>query len=104
MRVWIRDGLYNGFSLKGETMYTGKISIVNKQGTPFSLSNEFDDVMEIREAVEDSNSIKELVEAVTRLHKYNQHFEIVRDSPKYTRLSTKDCWGNIHYLIAYKEA
>lgn len=84
-------------------MYTGKIALTNPKGIPFSLSNEFDDTMSFREAIEDCENAEEARRVANKMGRYKRQWTIVRNGNKYTRLSSKDILGNVRYLILYKE-
>lgn len=84
-------------------MYSGKISLTNPSGTPFSVSNEFRDQYMLSEAVTECSSAEDLLDTVLEYRKYNTSWNIDTDIAKYTRLSSKDPWGNTHYFIAYKD-
>lgn len=86
-------------------MYNGKLSLTNPRGTPFALSNEFQDVYLFREAVVDCTNAQEFMEVANEFYNYGKMRSayIDSDNNKYTRISFKDGFGNVHYIIAYKD-
>lgn len=83
------------------------VSLLYVNGTRGALSNichgnghnSFCTVMELRDAVEDSDSPDELLKNVSALKQVGFHDIMVdRDTPDYTRLKGRDGFGNIHYL------
>lgn len=84
-------------------MYSGKLSLTNPSGTPYSLSNEFTDQYLFSEAVRECNSAQELLAVANQYKRYRYNLIIDTDIPAYTRISFKDTLGNVFYLIAYRE-
>jgi len=83
-------------------MYTNNISLTNPHGTPFALSNEYDNVILFTESIEDCKTAQEAQDVARRMHRYKGKWTIERDTPAYTRLANTDPLGNIHYLILHK--
>jgi hypothetical protein len=84
-------------------MYSGKLALTNRRGTPYALSNEFSDQYLFSEAVQDCQSTQELLNTANSYQLYNYRLRIDNDNAKYTRLAFTDGFGNEYYLIAYKD-
>ena len=80
-----------------------KVFLTNEKRVPFSLKNEFNYTFDLEEEIIDCpcGDITQLAIIVNSYSKYSI-WRVVRDDDRYTRLSSKDCWGNEHYLICYK--
>lgn len=91
-------------NVKTSTAYTGKVSLTNPKRVPFCLSNDFDNSFELCEETKDCTSPEAFLKIAQKYHRYKAKMKIERDNTSYTRLSYVDAMGNIHYLIAYKEA
>lgn len=61
--------------------------------------NGFSTVIDLRDAVEDSDAPYELLENISALNLVGFcKITVDRDTPEYTRLKGSDGFGNIHYL------
>lgn len=69
--------------------------------TPLALSNEFNSPVLFKEEIAECNNSEELLNVVNTFDNYNNKWKIGTDNAKYTRLTKKDVWGNVH-LIVYK--
>lgn len=80
-----------------------KIFLTNNRRVPFSLKNEFNNTFDLEEEIFDCHcdDIAKLTRIVNSYAKYSI-WKIVRDDDRYTRFSSKDCWGNEHFLICKK--
>lgn len=80
-----------------------KIFLTNDNRTPFSLKNEFNCTFDLEEEIIDCpcGDIAQLARIVNSYAKYSI-WRVVRDDDRYTRLSSKDYWGNEHFLICKK--
>ena len=82
-----------------------KPELFTRDGTLESLSTMFYkdncSVVDIQDAVEESSSGSDLAGRLNALKLFNK-FQIDRETPEYVRLITVDCWGNTHYLKAWK--
>lgn len=80
-----------------------KVFLTNQKRVPLALTNEFDDTFGLEEDIFDCacGDIARLTRIANSFAKYSM-WRVVRDDDRYTRLSSKDCWGNEHYLICYK--
>lgn len=58
-------------------------------------------VMVIQDAVEESVTGVDLVNRLNALKLFSR-FSLDRETSEYARLITVDCWGNTHYLKAWK--
>lgn len=58
-------------------------------------------VMAIQDAVEESVTGVDLVNRLNTLKLFSR-FSLDRETSEYARLITVDCWGNTHYLKAWK--
>lgn len=84
-------------------MYTtNKLYLTNKAGIHLGLTFCFSDVIELYDAVENSESVNQLVHEVNETNTYSV-WNLNRDTNKYTRLVTEDYCGNVRYLYVYKE-
>lgn len=72
----------------------------NKSSIPLAWSNDFDNVMDVYDAIEDATSAKELVKNVNSVARFLR-FSIDRETSEYVRLIAKDGWGNIRYIKAW---
>ena len=77
-----------------------KAKFFNKSNIPLAWSNDFDNVMDVYDAIEDSTSAKELVKNVNSVARFLT-FSIDRETSEYVRLIAKDGWGNIRYIKAW---
>lgn len=80
-----------------------KILFENSRNDRESWSNEF------KEGTHDlillAKSAEELKEMANRFSLYGTYitrWTIEHDNPRFTRLISTDCFGNIHYVVAYK--
>lgn len=75
-------------------------------GTIEALSNLCYDVrctvIDIEDAVEDSSTSEELLRNINNLKLFDK-FSLDRETDKYVRLISVDCWGNKHYLVVQKD-
>lgn len=82
-----------------------KPRLVTEHGLPESLSNLYygneSSVIEIKDAVEDSNTAAELAKKLNRLNLLRT-FTVDRETEEYARLQTVDAFGNKSYLKAFK--
>lgn len=85
-------------------MYSGKIILTNKANLPFVVSNDFDDEYELKEDIMECQTASEALKTAQEHIKYSYKISIAKDISPYTRLSYADGWGNVRYLILYKEA
>lgn len=79
-----------------------KVSLTNPSNIPFALSNEFEDTVSFEEDIKDCETDAEILKVVKKYSKYNTGWKIDRKTPEKVRLSSKDPFGNTHYLILYK--
>jgi hypothetical protein len=74
-------------------------------GTTESLSTMFYknncSIVAIQDAIEESRTGGDLAERLNKLKLFSK-FQVDRETPEYVRLITVDCWGNTHYLKAWK--
>ena len=79
--------------------------LFTSDGTTESLSTMFYkdncSVVAIQDAVEESSTGADLAGRLNALKLFSK-FQIDRETPEYVRLITVDCWGNTHYLKAWK--
>ncbi len=75
------------------------------QGVALALSNLCNTchITDIEDAVADSKSGSELVFRLNHIG-INEKFTLDRETDEKVRLKSIDCWGNVHYLEATKEA
>lgn len=75
------------------------------QGVALALSNLCNTchITDIEDAIEDSKSGSELVFRINQIG-INEKFMLDRETEERARLKSIDCWGNVHYLEATKEA
>ena len=78
-----------------------KVTLTTKKLQPESLSNIFENVVDLIEAIEDAKSPSSLKNAINRL--CTRKWDIRRDTEEYTRLSTEDGFGNPKYLTVKKK-
>ena len=84
-------------------MYTiDKLNLTNQSGIRYAFSNEFSNVIDLYDAIENSESVQQLVHEINEVPGYCV-WNLDRDTNKYTRLVTKDYCGNTLYLYVYKE-
>ena len=72
----------------------------NASNIPLAWSNDFDNVMDVYDAIEDATSARELVKNVNRVARFLR-FSIDRETSEYVRLIARDGWGNIRYIKAW---
>lgn len=91
-------------NVKEVIMRYTRIRLTNNDRVPFSLNNEFSNTFDFVEDVCECScdDIAKLTRIVNDYSKYTS-WKVARDTNKYTRLTSKDCWGNEHFLICYKE-
>ena len=74
-------------------------------GTTESLSTMFYknncSIVAIQDAIEESLTGADLAERLNKLKLFSK-FQVDRETAEYVRLITVDCWGNTHYLKAWK--
>ena len=58
-------------------------------------------VIAIQDATEESLTGAELAKKLNDLKLFSK-FQLDRETSEYARLITTDCWGNTHYLKAWK--
>ena len=79
--------------------------LMTENGIPENLSILFmkDNctVIAIQDATEECVTGTELVEKLNKLRLFSR-FSLDRETAEYARLITIDCWGNTHYLKAWK--
>ena len=80
---------------------TEKIKCLNKRGYNMSLSNYFDNVIDLYDAVENSESVRQLEHEVSEAS-WRFVWSKDRDTNSYTRLKASDPLGNEYYLYVYK--
>ena len=81
---------------------TEKIKCLNKRGYNMSLSNYFDNVIDLYDAAENSSSVQQLEHEVNEVSSYLV-WKNNRDTDNYTRLKASDPIGNEYYLYIYKD-
>ena len=91
---------------------SNSIKLFYANGTRGALSNichgngivkAYASVMDLRDAVEDSNNSEELLKNLKKLRLVGMgNLVIDRDNSNYTRVKGADALGNVHYLIAEK--
>ena len=72
----------------------------NKSNIPLAWSNDFDNVMDVYDAIEDATSARELVKNVNSVARFLR-FSIDRETSEYVRLVARDGCGNIRYIKAW---
>ena len=77
-----------------------KARFFNKSNILLAWSNDFDNVEDLHDAIEDSTNARELVKNVNSVATYLR-FSIDRETSEYVRLIAKDVWGNIRYIKAW---
>lgn len=77
-----------------------KVVLSNADGINESWENEFKDGT--HDLILIANSAKELNDKANKYSKYGTRWEIEHDNPRFTRLISKDCFGNTHYVTGYK--
>lgn len=77
-----------------------KARFFNKSNILLAWSNDFDNVEDLHDAIEDSTNARELVKNVNSVARFLR-FSIDRETSEYVRLVAKDCWGNIRYIKAW---
>lgn len=81
-----------------------KVALTNPRSIPFSLSNDFEDAILLKEDIEEAESAEE-VAAIANRHCFikSRKWYVAKETSRYVRLESSDALGNIQYLIAYKE-
>lgn len=82
-------------------MYTKNVKLTNKKRVPFCLDNDFDNTLDMIDGIINAKDINELSRIVNKHSKYDTWKVDIDDEAK-TRLMSKDCFGNVHYLICEK--
>ena len=85
-------------------MYSEEIVLTNRQRTPLSLINIFEDTFSLCEEIQECKNAEELRKVVSKpkyFHSRNPWI-IVKDSDCMTRLQNTDILGNVRYLIVHK--
>ena len=72
----------------------------NKSNIPLAWSNNFDNVEDLHDAIEDSTNAIELVKNVNSVARFLT-FSIDRETSEYVRLISRDYLGNIRYIKAW---
>ena len=83
-------------------MYTGKVFLTNKNRTPLSLTNDFDDTFNMIDEIKDCEDISKLTR-IADAYSFYRYWKVDRDDKDETRLSSKDNLGNVHYFICKKQ-
>lgn len=83
--------------------YKNNLTLTNPRRVPFSLSNRFDDTFGLTDMVSDCKNAEDFCAAANKYDRFHLKWKIDKDSKNETRLTCKDTFGNIDYLIAYKE-
>lgn len=83
-------------------IYSGDIDLTTSGGDLYALSSEFSDVPMLKEEIMDCSSKDELLQVVNKYDEFKHKWTISSDNRRYTRLSKKGSFGNVFYLIVYK--
>lgn len=83
--------------------YNNKLTLTNPKSVPFALCNNFDNTFELIDKVVECKSAKEFCTVANNMHRYGRTWILDKDCDSETRLRSTDPFGNIKYLIAYKE-
>ena len=79
--------------------------LITENGSPENLTvlyfKDNCSVIAIQDAIEDSATGGELAANLNKLKLFSK-FALDRETPEYARLKTTDCFGNKHYLKAFK--
>ena len=76
----------------------------DERNTPLAWTNLFDDVVGLKDNIEDATNAHELLKGVNEILKKerrNSKFHIDRVTDKYVRIVFRDAWGNLEYIKAW---
>lgn len=84
-------------------MNYSRIDLRTAAGIPLSLSNEFPNVHDVYDAVEDANDANDLVKRLTNMESYLKSITLERDSETTIRLKCiANMCNNVSYLTIKK--
>ena len=82
-------------------MFTGKLRLTNAEGISFAVSNHFTDVPVLCECVSEAKSVDKATKEIQS--RCNYKIALIVDVKDHLRYEFTDVYGNVFYLLVYKE-
>lgn len=81
-----------------------RLDLYNKAATPFSISNEFQDIAQVEDAIEDGKNAADIADRLlNQTDNFLKIIEVDRETDEYIRLRlTANMCNNIYYLKIWK--